>query len=396
MSVISDCLHYLEKLVAFNTVSDIAPESDQPNRPLIDWAKSEFEALGFDTRVFEYKPGKADLFAFKGPMTGRTTPGGLLLSGHSDTVGCNPELWTNSPWSLTIRDGRAYGLGSCDMKGFIASAMALARRHPEAAEKGFGVLITCDEETSMAGARAAVPELKNLGVMPQLAVVGEPTELSPVFGHKGYMGRAIIIRGRGAHSSDPTQGINAVKTAALAVEELNSLEARLKTRREKEFDHPDLPGVPYPTLNIGSIRGGDNVNRVCAEARLEFDIRPLPKCNAAEIRGMLDESMKRLAAASPASTTLEVLYPDLDPFINPDPGLRSRIEAIAGREGAFVSYSTEASFLQQLGATVVLGPGSIRQAHGVDEYIELSELEKGMTMLKKLWAEFVLPSKIVG
>ena len=131
------------------------------------------------------------------------------------------------------------------------------------------------------------------------------------------------------------------------------------------------------------------MNRVCAEARLEFDIRPLPKCNAEEIRGMLDESMKRLAAASPAAATLEVLYPDLDPFINPDPLLRSRIEAIAGREGSFVSYSTEASFLQQLGAAVVLGPGSIRQAHGVDEYIELSELEKGMTMLEKLWAEFV-------
>ena len=211
MSVISDCLHYLEKLVAFNTVSDISPESDQPNRPLIDWAKSEFEAMGFETRVFEYKPGKADLFAFRGPMTGRTTPGGLLLSGHSDTVGCNPELWTNSPWSLTVRDGKTYGLGSCDMKGFIASAMALARRHPEAAAKGFGVLITCDEETSMAGARAAVPELKKLGVMPQLALVGEPTELSPVFGHKGYMGRAIIIKGRAAHSSDPTRGINAVK-----------------------------------------------------------------------------------------------------------------------------------------------------------------------------------------
>lgn len=385
MSVISDCLHYLEKLVAFNTVSGITPESDQPNRPLVDWAKAEFESMGFETRVFEYAPGKADLLAWRGPLTGRTTPGGLLLSGHSDTVGSNPELWTNSPWSLTMRDGRAYGLGACDMKGFIASAMALARRHPENPEKGFGVLITCDEETSMAGASAALPKLKELGLNPELIVVGEPTELSPVFGHKGYMGRAVSIKGRAAHSSDPTRGINAIQAAARVVEELCRLEEALKSRREKAFDQPGLPGVPYPTLNLGSIKGGDSVNRVCAEARLEFDLRPMPECNAAEIRGMLADVMKRLAAQTPAELRLETLYPDLDPFISPDPELRSRIEALCGRKGAYVSYSTEASFLQQLGSTVVLGPGSIRQAHGVDEFIELQALEDGMALLEKLW-----------
>lgn len=380
-----DCLHYLEKLVSFNTVSDVTPENDMPNRPLIDWAEETFRGFGFETRVIEVAPGKADLLAWKGPLLGHSPedpPSGLLLSGHSDTVGCDPERWQSDPWTLTIRDGKAYGLGSCDMKGFIACAMALSEKLPKEPTKGFGVLITCDEETSMQGARKASEELARLGVKPELCIIGEPTELTPIFGHKGYMARKVDITGRACHSSNPDLGVNAAKIAADVIRELSALEARMKENPDPDFSSPGTPGVPWPTLNIGSIRGGDSVNRVCASVRLEFDARPTPTYSADQIREDLAALEAKLSERYPRAIHFEELYPDLDPFSNPNPEVRRQVEDIAGKKGQFVSYATEASFLQKLGPTVVFGPGSIDQAHGIDEFTILLVFSDYLNILK--------------
>ncbi|WP_295479846.1 acetylornithine deacetylase [uncultured Sutterella sp.] len=385
-----DCFKYLEKLVSFHTMSDVAPETDMPNAPLIHWAAERFAGFGFSTRVIESSRGKLNLFAWSGPMTGRGPDerGGLLLSGHTDTVGCDPALWTSDPWTLTPRDGRVYGLGSCDMKGFLACAMAFAEKLSAARivpQQGLGILLTCDEETSMQGARTAAPVLAEMGVAPALAVVGEPTELTPIFGHKGYMARSVEIAGRACHSSNPTLGVNAVKTAADVIEALTALEERLKGSVDPDFDHPDAPEVPYPTLNIGSIRGGDSVNRVCSSVRLEFDVRPTPSHPAEKVRDELDALEAELNRRHPGGVKVSALYPDLDPFGNSDPDVRRMVERIAAVKGEFVSYATEASFLQRLGPTVVMGPGSIRQAHGVDEFCAVSELEGCMGLLEKLF-----------
>lgn len=387
-----DCFKYLEKLVSFRTMSDVTPETDMPNDPLIRWAAERFAGFGFSTRVMESARGKLNLFAWSGPMTGRSAQnrGGLLLSGHTDTVGCDPALWSSDPWTLTPRDGRVYGLGSCDMKGFLACAMAFAERVSAAGvvpQQGLGVLLTCDEETSMQGARTAAPVLAQMGVAPELVMVGEPTELTPIFGHKGYMGRSVEIAGKACHSSNPTLGVNAVKTAADVIEALTALEERLKGSVDPDFNLPGTPGVSYPTLNIGSIRGGDSVNRVCSAVRLEFDVRPTPNHPAALVREELAAIEAELNRRHPGEVRFAELYPDLDPFGNGDLDVRRRVEAIAGRKGEFVSYATEASFLQKLGPTVVMGPGSIRQAHGVDEYCAVSELEDCMRLLEKLYAE---------
>lgn len=392
----TDCLQYLEKLVSFPTVSDTDPARDRPNLPLVEWAREEFARLGFATEVIDVAPGKACLLAHKGPLLGRKLGdrGGLLLSGHSDTVGCDPDLWASAPWRLEVREGRAFGLGACDMKGFLACALAAAAKlatsgRDAALSRGLGILITCDEETSMAGAAAAAPRLKALGLAPELVVIGEPTLMTPVFGHKGYMGRSLTVTGRACHSSDPDRGVSAAHGAARAILQLEALAKRL--RDAPDARDPDFAPVDWATLNVGSVHGGDSVNRVCASARIEFDVRPTPRMNAAAVRPLLAElegALARELQASGAAAALRDLYPDLEAFVNPDRAVRARVESLAGRPGEFVAYATEASHLQALGPTVVMGPGSIAQAHGVDEFIELAELERGEAMINRLIESF--------
>ena len=383
------CLECLEKLVSFDTVSGTPPERDRPNTPLIDWMKAELARLG--CRVVEQRvaEGKLNLYAQLGGDPDHFA--GLLLTGHSDTVACNAERWESAPWTLSVRDGRVYGLGSCDMKGFIASAMALMQRRKAAGRipaNGLALLVTCDEETSMQGARAAAPWLKAAGAAPSLVVVGEPTELTPIFGHKGFMGERAVITGKAAHSSDPRQGVNALKTASVLIESLNTLERAMQMKPDPDFDQPGRSGVPWPTLNLGAIRGGDSVNRVCAEVTLDFDVRPMPLWDADAVNRQLAGIAQSVTAQGGAAVRIEALYPDIPPFSNSDAGVRKAVEAIAGRPGEFVSYCTEAGFMQELGPTVVMGPGSIAQAHGVDEFTELAQLEQAATLLDALAEHF--------
>ncbi len=383
------CLECLEKLVSFDTTSGTPPEKDQPNAPLIDWMQAELTSRGCRVAVQPVADGKANLFAQLGGDPEHFT--GLLLTGHSDTVDCNAERWTSEPRTLSVREGRVYGLGSCDMKGFLATAMALMRDRAESGRipaKGLALLVTCDEETSMQGARAAAPWLKSRGAAPSLVVVGEPTELTPIFGHKGFMGERAVITGKSAHSSDPRQGLNALKTAAVLIESLNTLERAMQMKPDPDFDQPGRPGVPYPTLNLGAIRGGDSVNRVCAEVELDFDVRPMPLWDAEAVNRQLAAIAQSVTAQGGAAVRIESLYPDIPPFRNGDVAVRAAVEAIAGRPGEFVSYCTEAGFMQELGPTVVMGPGSIAQAHGVDEFTELAQFERAAALLEALADRF--------
>ena len=385
------CLDYLEKLVSFDTVSGTAPEKDSPNRPLIEWMAAEAASWGAGTTIFDVAPGKACLYVRLGGRAERFE--GLLLTGHSDTVNCNAERWTSDPWTLTRRNGRVYGLGSCDMKGFLAVAMALMRekaREGEGLGKGLALLVTCDEETSMQGARHCVPLLRAAGAAPGLIVVGEPTGMTPIFGHKGFMGRRVVIRGEGAHSSDPTKGVNAIKTAARWVSEMNALEKAMQSFRDPEFEAPGTPGVPYPTLNLGTIRGGDSVNRVCAEVSVTCDVRPMPAWDAQKAQQALEEVVSRVNAVGEGVAAVESLYPDIPPFGNRHAAVREAVEAATGATGAFVSYCTEAGFMEALGPTVVLGPGSINQAHGVDEFTELAQFERAAKVLRTLCRQFAV------
>ncbi len=376
-------LEYLEKLVSFETVS-CTGEADRPNVPLIDFAEERLSALGFETHRIPVKPGKAVLLATRGPR------GGLMLSGHTDTGGRDPKLWRTDPHRLHVEGGRAYGLGACDMKGFLACAMAFAENLPAEPSRGFSILMTCDEESTMDGARAASTELVGLGMKPELIVIGEPTLLTPVFGHKGYLARDLIIEGKSAHSSDPSAGINAVKLAAPAIGMLNALELELARSIDPGFGTPGSSVVPYPTLNIGSIHGGDSVNRVCPSVKITFDVRPMPKMDLAAVIEKLEKLEARLNALCDGKAHIRAYEGDLEPFENPDPAVRRALEAIAGKPGEFVNYCTEASFLKAVGPTVVMGPGSIAVAHSVDEYVEVAQLEGCMELIGKLFAAYAV------
>lgn len=380
------CLQYLEKLVSFDTVSGTPPERDCPNTALIRWVQAEAERFGAATRVQSAADGKANLFVQLGGSPDYFT--GLMMTGHSDTVNCDAERWGTAPRTLTIREDKAYGLGACDMKGFIAVAM---NRMREAAETksvpadGLALLVTCDEETSMQGARVAAPWLKSMGVAPKLIVVGEPTALTPIFGHKGFMGERLTITGKSAHSSDPRQGQNAIASGLpSAVIALNTMAQAMMKASDPDFDRPDRPGVPYPTLNLGVIRGGDSVNRVCSCVEMDFDVRPMTQWNADRVNRDLAELAKRLTKEVNLPVTIEALYPDVPPFRNDDPVVRTAVERVAGCPGEFVSYCTEAGFMATLGPAVVLGPGSISKAHAVDEFVPLKDLERIESILEKL------------
>jgi len=257
----------IARLIAQDTVSSRGhADLDRSNRPVIDLVASWTEACGFGTRILDlpHKPGKHNLVATLG-----SGPGGLVLAGHADTVPWDAERWTFDPFTATERDGRLYGLGSCDMKSYLALAVEAARRyagrHPA---RPLHIVVTADEECDMAGARS-LAETEPLRA--DAAVIGEPTNLLPVRMHKGIFMERLRLVGRSGHSSDPAYGNNALEGMHTAIAALLAHREELQASQRNESFR-----VPTPTLNLGQIRGGDNPNRICGECELSFDLRLLP------------------------------------------------------------------------------------------------------------------------
>ena len=368
-------LALLGDLVGFNTVSSALREADQPNVELIEYARRELEACGFEVQVHELSPHKRNLYAVRGGG-----PGGLLLTGHSDTVPCRPRDWASDPFKLCVRDGQAYGLGACDMKGFLALMLYLARElRSRTLPRRLGLLITADEESSMDGARAFAAHCPDRYA---LIVVGEPTQLQPLVAHKGYLCREFIFSGTSCHSSDPSRGLNAIDIAYEAIGGLRQLQTQLQEHGDDRF------AVPYPTLNLGAIHGGDCANRLCDEVRLLFDVRPLGDMTAERINALLAELTARLEHLYPGRIALREVYADIDCFSNDDAALVGRVEELLECPGICESYCTEAGFLQRLGGVVVYGPGSIRHAHMADERLDLQEAELAYGRLLRLVGAF--------
>lgn len=240
-------------LIAAPSVSCTQAALDQTNRPVIDLLASWLGDLGFAIDIQQVSPGKFNLLASYG-----SGPGGLVLAGHSDTVPYDAALWKTDPLKLTEVDGRWVGLGSCDMKGFFALAIeAVLPLLDQRFKQPLLILATCDEESSMSGARALAEAGRPLG---RAAVIGEPTGLKPIRLHKGVMMERIDILGQSGHSSDPSLGHSALEAMHDAMGELRGL--RLAWQRE--YRNPQF-SVPQPTLNFGCIHGGDNPNRICGQ-----------------------------------------------------------------------------------------------------------------------------------
>ncbi len=382
----SDLLNHLDALLRLPSVSATNPELDMSNAGVIDYLAEHFRAQGFECEIVtsdsDSGQQKANLIATLG-----SGPGGLVLSGHSDTVPTDEALWQVDPFRLTEKEGRLYGLGSSDMKGFFPLIMEAARDLPAGKlTQPLIVLATADEETAMHGARRLAELGRPHG---RYAVIGEPTGLRPVRAHKGIMMESIRLQGRSGHSSDPSLGRNALEAMHAVIGELLQLRGELQQRyRDPLFT------IPVPTMNLGCIHGGDNPNRICGHCDLEFDVRLLPGMDAEEVRSMIRERLRPVAERLEVGFELIPLFPGAEPFACPaESDLVRTVERLTGHTAGSVAFGTEAPWLQKLGMeTVVLGPGDIEQAHQPDEYLAADRLQPCIDLLRRLIHHYCLPT----
>jgi len=373
----------LSQLVAKPSVSCAVPKWDMANLPVVELLANWFGDLGFKTQILPLsQSGKANLIATLGQGDG-----GLVLAGHSDTVPYDENSWQSDPFVLTEKNQLLYGLGATDMKGFFPVILQAVQPYLNSAFKHpLIVLATADEESSMNGARALAKQgIHN--ATPRYAVIGEPTELTPIRMHKGIMMESIRVQGKSGHSSNPALGKNALDAMSDVIVELKKLRGDLQSRY-----HNSGFAVQTPTLNLGCIHGGDGANRICAECELHFDLRLLPGMDNMEIRNAIQQRLTPIAEASKTDIVFSSLFEGVEPFAeDAESELVKICEQLSGNHSESVAFATEAPFMQQMGMqTVVLGPGSINQAHQPDEYIALNQLELAVNIVRGLIEKFCL------
>ena len=375
-------LEMLETLVAVPSVSCTDAERDQGNLGVVNHLANWLEDLGFDIEVLPLpnKPGKGNLVARRGASD---SEGGIVLAGHTDTVPCDESLWRSDPFTLSERDGRFYGLGSCDMKGFFPLALASAERHAEARlKRPLTIVATADEESSMDGARY----LAERGIPKAAAtVIGEPTSMMPVRAHKGVAMLSIAVQGSSGHSSNPALGDNALEGMHRVMGALLEFRAQLGQRHvNPAFE------VAVPTLNLGCMKAGDNPNRICGHAELQIDLRLLPGMDTAAVVDDLRACVEAAGRETPA--TARTKFTPVQPFETPaDGALVGALEALSGQRAGTVAFGTEAPFFQALGMeTVVFGPGAIDQAHQPNEFLDAAQLQPMEDALAALIAQYCL------
>lgn len=375
-------LELLERLVAFDT------ESSKPNLALIDFVAAYLDGWGVPSvRVPNAQGDKAALFATLGPRI----DGGVVLSGHTDVVPVTGQAWMSDPFTLRVADGRAYGRGAVDMKGFDALALALV---PEALAadltRPIHILLSYDEETTCLGVADTIARFGADLPRPGAVIVGEPTGMQVADAHKSIVTYHTTVHGHEAHSAKPMLGANAVMAAADLIAELNRIADAMVVRGDASgrFDPPNT------TVHVGTIQGGTARNILPKLCAFHWEFRGLPDLDMAEIPALFAaacarvtrERLNRYGDYGRIETVEEVAVPGL----SPDPGSEAERLALrlAERNGTVsVPYATEAGRFQLAGIpTVVCGPGSIDQAHQPDEYIALDELARGEAFMRRLVA----------
>lgn len=373
----------LQQLVAIPSVSSHTPEWDMGNRKVVELLATWLDQLGFSTELLDV-PGsngkKCNLIATLG-----SGPGGLVLAGHTDTVPYDDHRWQSDPFSLTDDGKRWYGLGATDMKGFFPVAIEAARAFVhQPLQQPLIILATADEESSMSGAKA----LAALGrPKARYAIIGEPTGLVPIYMHKGIMMEEIQVEGRSGHSSDPDLGNSALEAMNLVITDLIQLRQQL----QQQYQNPGFV-IPGPTLNLGCIHGGDNPNRICGKCRLQIDLRPIPGMDIYDIRQQIDARLQRIAQQRNCTIERHELFGGVPAFAeSQNSELVKAAEKLTGHKAETVAFATEAPFLQSLGMdTIVMGPGSIDQAHQPNEFIPTEQIYPAIESLKALIARFCL------
>lgn len=370
----------IRRLVATPSVSSLQPALDQGNGAVCALLADWLEPLGFrvELKPVPGLPGKLNLVARAGGGED-----GLVVAGHTDTVPCDAARWRVDPFAGELRDGRLYGLGSADMKSFLAvAAHAAARVDLGRLARPLVLLGTADEESGMGGAKALVAAGERLGAR---VLVGEPTGLKPINRHKGVLMERIRITGRSGHASDPAAGLNAIDGAMAAITALHDFVDHLAT------ELPDLGfPVPGPTVNVGAIRGGDNPNRICASCELDVDLRLVPGMTLASARQGLRNGVTRMLEGSGFALEFVPLFAGVEPLAPRDGhALAEACEQAAGHACGAVNFGTEGPLYQQLDMeAVICGPGEIAVAHQPDESIELAEAARAVDMVEALIRRF--------
>ncbi len=370
----------VRQLVATPSVSSPDQRFDQSNRGVIELLAEWAAGLGFVVRIESLAgdPGKANLIATLGEGED-----GLVLSGHTDTVPFNAERWTDDPLVLTEREGKLFGLGTADMKGFFAAALhAVSRFDPTAIRRPITILGTADEESTMNGARALAEKGERLG---RYAIIGEPTGLRPIRKHKGVFCVRVTVGGKAGHASNPALGVN-------AIEGLQRVIAALQSWRDKIGDryHDEDFEVPTPTLSFGRISGGDSPNRICAECTLEVDIRLLPGMERQAVVVELRDVVATALAEGSWTSDLRAVGGHADAFSGPsDVAFTGTVETLCGCSAESALFGTEAPYLAELGLqTLVLGAGDIAVAHQPDEYVTIAAIERATDLYARLIQRF--------
>lgn len=378
-SVLDETKSVLRDLVAFDTTSR------NSNLPLIEFVADYLSDRGATTRLIPSADGaKANLFCTIGP----DIPGGVVLSGHSDVVPVDGQDWSTDPFTLTEANGKLYGRGSADMKGFIACTLAMTTRFAEMdLRRPLHYAFSYDEEIGCLGVGRLIDAIRSELPRPAAVIVGEPTGMQIATAHKGICAMTTTVRGREAHSSRPQDGVNAIDAAASLVSYLYRLCDELaKTARDDRFE------PPYTTFNVGQITGGDAINIIARECLLNWEFRPIPGSDPDRIIARVeawvkDELLPRMQATDPScyiENICEFAVPPLDAPDGSVPEIFAR-EATGLNSTGTVAFVTEASLFADAGIpAIVCGPGDIAQAHQPDEFIEVSQLDACLGFLERI------------
>jgi acetylornithine deacetylase len=389
----ADALRMIDRLLGFPTVSR------DSNLGLIEFARDYLAGLGVKPRlVYDRREKKANLFCTLADDPARVKNDGLILSGHTDTVPVDGQDWDSDPFVATHRNGLIHGRGSADMKGFIAIALAWAPRFLQSQERlPIHFALTYDEETTFLGIKGLVADLQDQGVKPAGCIIGEPTDMRAIVAHKGKRDYCCTLRGREAHSSLTPTGVNAIEYAAMLIGFIRQQAARM-AREERQDDRFE---VPHSTLQTGVIRGGIAVNVVPKDCSFEFEMRNIPATpHDAMSQPIIEyahkELLPQMRAVAPDADIRFELGMDLPAFgIAPDAPIVTWAQQLArtAHLGAgAVSFATEASLFANAGIpTVVMGPGSIAQAHKPNEYVSYAQVAACEAFFERLCAAGPVP-----
>ncbi|WP_321797997.1 acetylornithine deacetylase [Caballeronia sp. J97] len=370
----------LERLIGFATVSR------DSNLALIEFIRDCLAQFDVESELFyNAERTKANLFATIGPRD----RGGIVLSGHTDVVPVDGQAWTVDPFTLSEKEGRLYGRGTADMKGFLASVLAAVPMFVQSELRvPVHLAFSYDEEVGCLGVRPMLAELEKRTHKPVLCLIGEPTSLKPVLGHKGKLAMRCCVKGAPCHSAYAPYGVNAIQYAARLINRLEDIGDRLSqpAHHDERFD------PPYSTVQTGTIKGGRALNIVPAECEFDFEVRALPGFDANEVADDLQTYARAelLPKMRAVKTDTDIRFEPLSAY----PGLATPPDSEAARllallsgssEFGTVAFGTEGGLFDQAGIpTVVCGPGSMDQGHKPDEFLTVEQLQDCDAMLIRL------------